>query len=121
MSAGGVKANWHVDLGDAPGDDPFGERPRVERVGKPIELDNEERLQQRLSQTLDREGELDERGVTCALKSDSQVTCAACPLRHLDPLDTMTPLCDVGVEQESLITRLRILAHERRSEEASGA
>lgn len=113
----GVRANWHVDIDAAPGDDPFGARPRVETVGRVIELDDEPRLTSRLDATLTREGQIEASGVTCPIKNDPQASCAACPLRHVDPLDALTPLCDVGVEQESLITRLRILAHERRAHE----
>lgn len=104
-----VKANWFVEASDLPADDPFGEKPRAEVVGRPIELDNAEQLQARLNGSLTREGELFERGVTCAIKDDAQASCAACPLRHMDPLDALTPLCAVGIEQEQLITRLRIL------------
>lgn len=106
MSA--IKANWFVDVESA-NDDPFGERVVVEAIGRPIELDNGERLATRLDDALSREGQLFTAGITCAIKDDPQASCSACPLRHLDPLDTLTPLCAVGVEQESLITRLRIL------------
>lgn len=109
----GVKANWFSDAAVVGDDDPLGVRPAVEKVGKVVELENAERLQERYERALDREGALWERGVTCAIKDDPQASCSACPLRHIDPLDGLTPLCEVGIDQENLITRLRILEHER--------
>lgn len=109
MSA--IQANWHVAALDGDGEDPFGIRPRVETVGKPIPLDGEPRLVERFEALIDREGQLFNAGVICAIKDDQQACCSACPLRHVDPLDEMSSLCEVGIEQESVLTRLRILSH----------
>lgn len=100
-----VTANWFQDVGTVEEGDPLG--ARVADVGKPIDLlGDEPRLNQHLIALLGQEGELAEAGTACALKEHRDMTCMACPLRHTDPLDTMTPLCTIGVQMERTLAAL---------------
>jgi hypothetical protein len=100
-----VTANWFQDLGPTVEGDPLG--PRVADVGRPIDLTGDEpRLSEHLVALLGQEGDLAAAGTTCALKEHRDMTCMACPLRHTDPLDTMTPLCSIGVQMERTLTAL---------------
>lgn len=102
-----LTADWFEDLGTVEEGDPLG--PRVADVGKPIDLlGDEPKLNQRLLGLLRQEEELRSAGTTCAIREHRESTCAACPLRHTDPLDTMTALCGVGVAMERTLTALVI-------------
>lgn len=107
-----VKANWHVELsGLGDDDDPFGpaEVVPIERRGKPIDLQERPALNQRLVELINAEAELFNAGITCAIRDAQDTCCSACPIRHTDELDDLTPLCRLGVEQERLLTTLAIL------------
>lgn len=102
-----LTADWFEDTGVAEDGDPLG--PRVADVGQPIDLTGDEpKLTQRLVGLLRQEGELFNAGTTCAIREHRDSTCAACPLRHTDPLDTMAALCSVGVAMERTLTALVI-------------
>lgn len=103
-----VTANWFADLRGDNDDDVFG--PRVEAVGKPIDLlGDEPKLNERLLGLLRQEDELTQAGTTCAVRDHADSTCSACPLRHTDPLDETTALCNVGVAMERTLTAMAIL------------
>lgn len=102
-----VTANWFADLRDSD-DDVFG--PRVEDVGKPIDLlGDEPKLNERLLGLLRQEDELAQAGTTCAVRDHADSTCSACPLRRTDPLDAVSALCTVGVTMERTLTAMAIL------------
>lgn len=106
-----VKANWHVELSGMEADDPFGpsEAERIEDVGKPIDLHAAPQINERLVELLNAEAALYEANITCPVKDAPDACCSACPIRHSDEFDPLTPLCRVGVEQERLLTMSRIL------------
>lgn len=102
-----VTADWFNDLGAVGDGDPLG--PRIADVGQPIDLlGDEPKLNKRLLSLLRQEEELAAAGTTCDIKGHGDSTCSACPLRHTDPLDTMTPLCKAGVTMERTLTALVI-------------
>lgn len=102
-----LTADWFEDVGVVEDEDPLG--PRVKDVGKPIDLSGDEpKLSQRLLGLLRQEDELATAGTTCEIREHRDSTCAACPLRHTDPLDTMAALCSVGVAMERTLTALVI-------------
>lgn len=110
-----VKADWFLgDLDVAEGPDPLGPaQTRIEDVGTPIDLEGgEARLNARLVSLLEQEARLFDGGLTCPVKDNSQGCCSACPIRHRDELDQMTALCNIGVEQDRVIT-LQVIASER--------
>lgn len=103
-----VVANWFANLTENEDADPLG--PRVEKVGKPIDLSGDEpKLNEKLVGLLRQEDELRQAGTTCKVRNEDNSTCAVCPLRHTDPLDTMTPLCTVGVAMERTLTAMAII------------
>lgn len=105
----GARANWYVDQPPAlDGPDPF-EVP-IEDVGELIDLSKPTaQLTVRLTELLNREGRLEAIGVTCDLKSRSDVVCSACPIsRAGDPTAPLGALCRVGREQESVCTQLAV-------------
>jgi hypothetical protein len=111
----GVRAVWHSELVLEEGGDPFAvpEQRRIEDVGTPIVLGAEgeqARLQAALIATLGREGELDARGVRCAIKDVANTSCHACPLYRNDG-SAEAQLCAVGREQEQICTRIAVLHH----------
>lgn len=102
-----VTANWFVDLGTVE-EDPFGTRPQ--QVGQPIDLlGGEPALMKRLLALVQQEGDLDEAGTTCSIREQKDATCSACPLRHTDPLEGLTALCNIGVAMERTMTSMAIL------------
>lgn len=105
-----LKANWHVEalLADADdSDDDTG--PRVEDVGKPIELDADEpRLVTQLVDLVDREKELHRLGVTCAIKDRQETCCSACPIAQPFSGTRAGRLCAIGREQEQLVTAIAV-------------
>lgn len=112
-----VQANWFTDPTlDLADEDPFSDdRPvDVRSVGTVIDLRDEDSLNVRLVDLLQREGELYQAGIRCPVKqapdgsSRVDVSCSACPIRHYNSDDPMTALCDVGVEQERTCTMLVI-------------
>lgn len=110
-----VRAVWHTELVLDDEADPFAEPEpqRIEDVGTPIVLsaDGEEaQLHHRLVTTLTREGELDARGVRCAIKDVKDASCFACPL-YRDDGSLHAQLCAIGREQEQLCTTIAVLRH----------
>lgn len=100
-----VQANWFVDLGVVD-DEPFGPR----EAGVPIDLTGDApELSTRLVALCHQEAALAAAGTVCAVKDAPDSTCSACPLRHTDPLDPATALCNVGVATEQTLTRIAIL------------
>lgn len=82
-------------------------------MGTPIDLDSGHAvLNQRLVALIEQEAALFNGGLTCAIKDHQQTCCSACPIRHRDELDQMTALCNLGVEQERIIT-LTVIAREQ--------
>ena len=101
-----TQANWFSNLTTAVDDDVFG--PRVQDVGKPIDLQDAPKLNERLMALLQREQELAQAGTTCDVRDQNDSICSACPLRQTDPLEATTALCNVGVEMERTLTKIAI-------------
>lgn len=99
-----VRANWHVDL-DVPEDV---EQLSIESVGKAINLDGAPRLNEELAALVAEECTLYEQGVTCAIKDRSDTTCSACPIRNTDPEHPLARLCQIGCDQERVLTSLAV-------------
>jgi hypothetical protein len=111
-----VRAVWHDSLVVVEGGDPFSdpdEPQRIEDVGTPIALNAEgerDALQRSLVRALVREGELEDQGVTCAIKNVANTSCHACPL-YVDDGSPAAALCAVGRAQETLCTSIAVLVH----------
>jgi hypothetical protein len=98
-----VRANWF--LGDLVVEEP----PTVEEVGQPIDLQTgEPRVNRRLVELLTEEGQLYDRGVTCAIKDRPDTACSACPAFQFEGEGRLSRLCAVGIEQERLLTTLAV-------------
>jgi hypothetical protein len=108
--AGGVRANWFVEI--AAEGDPLS--AAVEEVGVPLDLDDEEPLQQELVALGAQEHFLYDLGVECAVKDQPDTTCHACPLQCADGGQPISPLCKVGLEQERVTTQLAVMRHAKR-------
>jgi hypothetical protein len=116
----GVKANWFTDPGlDLTDVDPFADSAvDVVALGSTVDLGSPDSINLRLVELLQREGQLWNEGVRCPVKVTNEgaarpdATCAACPIRHHSPDDPMTALCDVGVEQERMMT-MSVIHRER--------
>lgn len=109
----GVRAIWHSELVVADASDPFAdtEPTRIEDVGTPITIGaagDEARLHRELVESLAAEGELDGRGVRCAIKDARDTSCHACPL-YLDDGSPAAQLCALGRQQERLCTQITVL------------
>lgn len=105
-----VRARWHspVVVDD---DDVFDEQ--IEDVGTPIVLTaegEEAELNAALVQSIRAEGELDEHGITCAIKNAQATSCHACPLFR-DDGSGKAELCAIGREQERICTLLMVRKH----------
>lgn len=113
-----IRARWGLEaieqrVAAGAATDPFAEpATAVETVGQPVILTDPPRLNERLVELLNAEGRLFTAGVTCAFRDDfrerGEGSCAACPVRHTDALDPLTELCNVGVEQAAVLTRLAV-------------
>lgn len=111
----GIKARWgldSIDVGVA--DDPFAERQMtladapadVEVVGKPIDLHGAAAtLSAQLVQLAERERQMHEVGVECAVKDRPDTSCHACAARGRHGA-----LCELGLEEERLATEIALLA-----------
>lgn len=115
-----TRANWHVDLVTATDEDPFSTPPGqqrlgVEQLGRPIDLDDEVTLNERLISTINAEGDLHGQGITCPIRDAKESHCSACPIRHTGHGDPHKKLCDVGMEQEQITTALAVRRHARAS------
>lgn len=109
MSA--TKANWHIPDLDVPDSDPFAEEALpVEQVGTPIDLSNGiAELSKEVESLMWRECSLHNVGVTCGIKDNPETSCSACPVsKHADPQDPLAPLCQIGRDQERVITTLAV-------------
>lgn len=108
-----ARASWHSPVEVDHSDDPFAEPQRIEDVGVPIVLDaadGEAKLHRQLARSLTAEGELEARGVTCAVKNARDTSCHACPLYRAD--DSLeAALCAVGRLQERLCTEIAVSQH----------
>lgn len=105
----GIRADWFI--GDLNTDElkipnPF-DAP-VEEIGEVIDLsDRTAVLKSRVGQLLAREGFLDKKGVTCAIKESDETSCHACPVSEAHDLTTnLGALCRIGREQEEVLTEL---------------
>lgn len=109
-----VRARWGLESIDIPVGDPYAERqmtladgPVVEEVGKPIDLSGDTAaLSAQLVGLADRERQLYEQGVECAIKDRSDTSCHACAARGRHG-----GLCELGVEEERLATQIALLAN----------
>lgn len=110
-----LKANWHTEVVVPPSSaDPFAnyvEQPAlpqaVEEVGKPIDLrSSEPQLRRRLIELVRDESTLDRDGVTCEIRARDETSCCACPMRG--KIAGVELLCEVGMEQEQVLTTLAI-------------
>lgn len=104
-----VKAQWFtpdIELDDD--GDPF---DLVDDDGETVvDLStDEERLARELSDTIKREARLDAQSVTCEIKDRADTSCWACPLFRGHSSEPIAPLCRLGREQGSLLTRLAVL------------
>lgn len=107
-----ARTNWYSDqLPTLDLDDPF-EVP-VEDVGEPIDLSEPTaRLNVRLQELVNREGQLDELGITCELKGRTGVVCSLCPVSQAaNEKSPLGALCRVGQEQEAVCTQLAVGQH----------
>lgn len=106
-----VKADWHTpDV--ALDDDGWDEPERIERVGTPIELNatgDRAELNRELLDTMEREQQLADQGVTCAIKDKRDSSCHACPL-FSDDGSPDAELCAIGRRQERLCTQIIVSA-----------
>lgn len=110
-----VKAQWFVpDLvsGEV---DPFADEAPVDvtAVGVAIDLrDDPDELYARIGELLEAENALYNRGVRCVVKDRADTSCHACPFqgRH-------GALCEVGAEQDEVLTRMAFAYEERRGVE----
>lgn len=116
-----VRANWFADVAESTtaDTDPFA--CHSTQLGLEIDLRDPEHLQGRLNELFVAEAALYNRGVTCAVRSQGDTACSACPVRRSDPLDVLTPLCDVGTEQERISTTLAVHAIERQRPDGATA
>lgn len=107
-----VRANWHLDLAaHYDSDDPFGgDQLSIEEVGDVLDLSSSHAvLSERLATLLNAEGALWNANVRCKIKQDfSDTSCSACPLRRQSEADPLHELCEVGVEQEKVMTLMRV-------------
>lgn len=113
-----ARADWHtLDLEALVAEegefDPFS--APVEELGERIDLrDPKDRLTLRISQLLEREMALAQRGVTCPIKDKSDTVCLACPVtQHANFDEPLGMLCRVGRDQESACTELGALLCQR--------
>lgn len=102
----GVRANWHLDhlLADD-GRDPLqaSEQPRIEELGLPVDLTGDTAaLRARLRELLLAEERI---GEWCEVKEVPGSSCVLCPLRG-----SHGQLCEVGVEQQLVVTTLAVAA-----------
>lgn len=93
-----VKARWPGAKVARASGDPFEDVP--EGSGRYAEVDPYERLKR----LMDAETALLNRQVTCAVRDRADTSCCACPKRGRIP--DLKALCDVGAEQERLVTEL---------------
>lgn len=100
------RVSWHADL-EVDNDDPFADGPqRIEEVGTPVDLAETGRsLRRQLTRSLAAEAQLEEAGVTCAVKNVKDTSCFACPLYRKDDSPD-AQLCAIGRLQERLCTEL---------------
>lgn len=104
MGAGAVQADWFTDL-TVDDSDPFA----VEGKGLPVDVSGDvAHLQREIVRLIEKEGRLAERGVTCAIKDREDTSCWACPVFRGRTSDSIAPLCNLGREQERLVTRLAV-------------
>lgn len=110
---GGVKAVWNEPQIDLPAqvEDPFAvplvEAP-IEEVGTPIDLAlRPEQVRERFGFQMQREGRLEQMGITCDLKWAEGHDCRACPVSQAASKEDMLGiLCRVGVKQYDLVDAL---------------
>ena len=106
-----VRANWFVApvISDEP--DPFA--APLEEVGERVDLtDPAAALQLRIVELLRREGNLENAGVTCALKARPDTICHCCSLSMAhDAESPLGVLCRIGREQEQVLTEHAVLEH----------
>lgn len=116
----GVRANWFLDAMPLDDGDPFAavQAPPgtpVQEVGIPFDLRDPGPLQHRAVELLRWEAELHERGVICAVKQRPDSACTACTHAHdSDPNHTLYLLCNVGREQERVLTEQAHRIEERK-------
>lgn len=109
-----VKCDWHVPNLDLPeDDDPFDLRDAATVVDLTTDRD---KLHQRLDKLLRVEASLDRGGVTCEIKDRADTACSACPLYRGATRERIAPLCRVGREEESILTKLAVITAEEHRE-----
>lgn len=101
-----VRAKWPAPPVEIDTSDPFGPVPaRIEDVGVPIDLDDEEDvLFRRLGALVGEEARLHNAGVSCPIKAKIDVSCSACPIAG-----RFGELCKVGRQQEEVCTRMVVI------------
>jgi hypothetical protein len=111
---GAVQARWSQPAVDIPDGDPFAPTPstasprrKIEEVGTPIDVSGERAtLNARLARLVDREGELYQVGVECAIKNRDDTSCHACPISQSEADTPLGELCRIGCKQEVACTAL---------------
>jgi hypothetical protein len=103
------RANWFLEELPIEESLELGEQAKIEELGKPIHLRAEPALNEQLIALVNQEGQLHDRGVTCAIKDRDDTTCLACPVRAESVAERLHPLCQVGVQQERVATELAVL------------
>lgn len=95
---GATKARWFVDDLEA--------EPTVQELGTPVDLRSEPDLFQRLTELVALEGELFNRGVTCAIRDERDSVCSACPVSQVDSTGGVSDLCRVGTERDRVLSMM---------------
>lgn len=98
-----IKAEWRLAELDLPSDDPFD--AVILSTGLTVDLTgNETEIHDGLRQTLNMEGRLFNRGVTCDLKDGGQ-DCLTCHHFTSERTEARMPLCRLGRDQRVLLQR----------------
>lgn len=109
-----MKAQWFVPaVEDEPDTDPF----LVEDAPTVIDVSTDEaRIHTMLEETVRREARLDAIGVTCPIKDRAETSCFACPVYRGASEERIAPLCRLGREQETLLTKLAVIRYAEEEE-----
>src|SRR4051812_6625789 len=100
-----VKANWPAPPVEVDTSDPFADAPaRIEDVGVPVDLRDDDELFDLLKELLDEEQRLYNAGVVCPVKDKADTSCHACPIAG-----RYGELCAVGRRQEKVLTEMAVL------------
>lgn len=118
-----VKANWHetdrptsvalagVDIFDPVGQQSSGPMPLA--LDTPVD-----QLQRRVRSLAKREAHLFDEGVVCGIKDCGETACSACPISRASDGSAKGLLCQIGIEQEQVLTLMAAQRERRQGSEA---